>query len=370
MAAMFLVAAGAGFAIRSIPLGAGSALEKAPEKPVRRTAVSARGRIQPVSEVIEIAAPPNDRIESIAVVEGDEVEKDALLARVESWGERLRDRDRIASVLSEARTRLAAETGLGAARAAEARNRVDRAEKLAPHDIASQEALVRIAEATLDFARGQQKRQTDLIDGKTGTIEEGERRKLAVRQAEEDLARARTALERLRSSTALERDLAREQLATVLASTERARAEITVDSTLRELALAEERLRLTELRAPCPGRILKVIAHPGESTGARAILRMADMRQMVVIAEIYETDARFVALGARARVTSPALPAELTGTVDRIGRVVARNAVMDIDPAADADARVVETRVRLESPDVASRFVNLQVTVHVPVDER
>ncbi len=113
-----------------------------------------------------------------------------------------------------------------------------------------------------------------------------------------------------------------------------------------------------------------MIAHPGESTGARAILRMADTRQMVVIAEIYETDARFLALGARARVTSPALPAELEGGVDRIGRIVARNAVMDIDPAADADARVVESRVRLDSPEVASRFVGLQVTVHVATGER
>ena len=40
-----------------------------------------------------------------------------------------------------------------------------------------------------------------------------------------------------------------------------------------------------------------------------------------------------------------------------------KNDVLSIDPRADTDSRVVETRVRLEDPATAARLIYLQVTI-------
>jgi HlyD family secretion protein len=116
---------------------------------------------------------------------------------------------------------------------------------------------------------------------------------------------------------------------------------------------------------------LKISAVPGEATGpTQPILQLADTATMTVVAEVYETDvkqlrARCQAGRVRARVASRALPQELTGIVvpERIGTVISRNTVLDVDPTADADRRVFEVPVTLDQPAVAAQYVNLQVQV-------
>jgi HlyD family secretion protein len=73
----------------------------------------------------------------------------------------------------------------------------------------------------------------------------------------------------------------------------------------------------------------------------------------------------------KATIRSRALPKELSGTVSRVGRLIARNTVLDIDPTADADRRVFEVVVTLDgdSNAVAGQFLNLQVQVFFTVGE-
>jgi HlyD family secretion protein len=365
---LLLVAAGAGFGARGLLAPSRSSADvPSLAFATKRATVAARGRIQPVAEVLEVAAPANDRIERVLVSEGDAVVKDAPLALLESHAERLLERDRVATVLSETLTRLATETALGEANVAEAKLRIERAETLSPLQVDSEQAAVRAAEATLRFARQQLDRHAHLREGQVGTPEAYEQKVLAVDDGEASLARARDLLGHAEATRGLDLRLARAQLATAEASLERARGQVPANSLRCELSLAEERLRRTEVRAPSEGRILKVLSHAGEASGARPLLRMGDVRRMAVIAEVYETDARFVSVGQKARITSPALPAELAGVVDRVGTIVARNAVLETDPAADADARVVEVRVRIDDGGVAARFVNLQCIVRLSV---
>jgi HlyD family secretion protein len=70
-----------------------------------------------------------------------------------------------------------------------------------------------------------------------------------------------------------------------------------------------------------------------------------------------------VAVGQRARVTSPALPRELLGTVERIGLQVGRLASLGTDPNARSDARVLEVEIRLDDSTDAARFTDLEVEV-------
>ena len=72
-----------------------------------------------------------------------------------------------------------------------------------------------------------------------------------------------------------------------------------------------------------------------------------------------------VAVGQAATVSSAALSAPLRGTVERIALSVAKQDVLDTDPVARTDARVVEVYIRIhDGPDV-SALTNLQVRVEI-----
>jgi HlyD family secretion protein len=88
---------------------------------------------------------------------------------------------------------------------------------------------------------------------------------------------------------------------------------------------------------------------------------------MCAVAEIYETDVRYLRVGDHATITSPALPSALKGTVDRIGYKIGKQDVLATDPAARTDARVVEVRIRLDDSETAANFTFLQVNVVVDV---
>lgn len=129
------------------------------------------------------------------------------------------------------------------------------------------------------------------------------------------------------------------------------------------LKRAQADLSRTEIRAPSNGRIIEILARPGELVTARGALEMARVDRMYAIAEVYETDVRRVRAGQVATVTSPALDTTLTGTVERVRQKVQKNGEIDTDPAAHKDARIVEVEVLLDDPQPAAGLTNLQVVV-------
>ena len=86
---------------------------------------------------------------------------------------------------------------------------------------------------------------------------------------------------------------------------------------------------------------------------------------MYAIAEVYETDIVRVKVGQRAKVTSPAFPEPLEGTVERIGLKVGKMDVLGTDPAAKTDARVIEVEVRLDDSEAAACQTNLSVEIAI-----
>ena len=138
---------------------------------------------------------------------------------------------------------------------------------------------------------------------------------------------------------------------------------VQIESLTKNLALADVRLERTILRAPRAGRVFKVKSRPGERVDQKPILQLGDTRVMYAVTEVYETDVLSVQRGQQAHIYSAALPKTVRGVVERVGNTVAKNDILNVDPAADADARVVEVWVRLESAELAGRLTNLQVDV-------
>jgi len=142
-------------------------------------------------------------------------------------------------------------------------------------------------------------------------------------------------------------------------------AEMKVKVAKARLAAAEAELALSEVRAPIAGQVLSLHVRQGERVGADGILELGRTQEMYAIAEVYETDIGRVAAGQRARITSPALAAELTGVVERIGLMVAKMDVLGTDPVAKTDARVVEVDVRIDEGQDVGALTYLQVKVEI-----
>lgn len=147
-----------------------------------------------------------------------------------------------------------------------------------------------------------------------------------------------------------------------------ARSAIQVAESGIKVAAAQLQTQLAELdrayvRAPSPGRVLAINTYPGEQIRLNGILEMGRVDRMYAIAEVYETDVGRLRVGQRATVSSPALPAALTGAVESIRPLVRKQDEIGTDPAARKDARIVEVDVLLDESDTAAGLTNLQVDV-------
>ncbi|MBD1868659.1 HlyD family efflux transporter periplasmic adaptor subunit [Cyanobacteria bacterium FACHB-471] len=366
-----LVLLGTGFlAVRMFQQSAQQAAIEETAPAPRQVTVAALGRLEPEGEVVNVSGPQGDRISELLVAEGDYVRQGEILAYLESHEERLAERNYAASQLAEAQTRLAAEAQYGTAQVEEARTRLGQIDRPQSLEIEAQQATVRQLEAELDLAETDLERSRSLRAEGAISQQELDQQFTEVRRSQEELNNARASLVRLETARTRDLENARAQVQSTQAESTRSQAQIEVDSAARNLELANASLDRTVIRAPSDGEVLQIITQTGEAIAETGILEMGDTRQMYVVAEVYETDVGLVELGQKATITSRngAFDETLTGTVERIGTQIFKNDVLDDDPAANADARVVEVKIRLDQSEPVARLTNLQVDVRIDVD--
>ena len=130
--------------------------------------------------------------------------------------------------------------------------------------------------------------------------------------------------------------------------------------------IAREELKQSTLLAPIDGTILRIRTRPGERVDSRGVLELADLSQMDIVAEIYERDMPYIAIGQKAEIMIPGFSESLHGIVRKLGYQVLKNDLNDTDPLADRDARIVENRISLPDSDAEK----LQHLLYMKVDVR
>jgi RND family efflux transporter MFP subunit len=100
------------------------------------------------------------------------------------------------------------------------------------------------------------------------------------------------------------------------------------------------------LAAPVSGTVVSRAVNPGEVVEAnRELLRVADLSDVWVVAQVFERDLARVRIGSGATVTSDAYP----------GRVF-RGRVAFVDPQLDASTRTAQVRVEIANPSQALKL--------------
>lgn len=381
------------------PVGETAPPEVKEAAPVVRK-VTALGRLEPQTEVINLSAPvalSTDRVAQLLVQQGDRVKAGQVIAILDS-------RDRLSVALEEAKQKVqVAQARLDQVKAGAKEGEIAAQqatiERLAAQwegDKKAQEATIARLEAQLLGERKAQEATIARLQAEFKNAEaEYQRYQQLYQQGAESMSRldskrltsatsreqlneakanlnriestgagqlseARTTLKRIEETGAKQLSEARatlNKIAQVRPVDVRA-AQVEVGSAIAAVKRAQTELNQAYVRSPAAGQILKIHTRPGEKISDSGIADLGETAQMVAVAEVYQTDIGKIKLGQQAVVTSQAFPGELQGTVSEIGLQVSRQNVFSNTPGENLDRRVVEVKIRL-TPEDSKRVAGL-----------
>jgi len=294
-------------------------------------AVTALGRVTPGRAVISVAAEPGSRVMKLEVTEGQKVKAGDVLAYLDTYPVRLAERDAANVAKEEAWERNETETAYA-------------------HGVVDQNTeAVQLLEVAVDHERKELARTEAMFSTHTVQQKQLDDQKYLLQSREAELAKTRAELRSAEAGLA------------------RIRSTVGLRSAEARLKAAEAQLELATIRAPIDGEILKVHTYPGERIGNDPILRMGNTNDMHVIAEVHETDIRNVRVGQPATITSEALAEPVHGVVEEVGALIFKNDVLDLDPRATKDTRIIEVRIKLDKSEAVSRLTYLEVSTRIDV---
>lgn len=277
--------------------------------------ISALGRIEPEHGIIRVASPSTPQaaygavLSALRVAEGDDVEQGQLLAVADTAAV-------MEAVVNEARMNV----------------------ELAEREVVSARSMAAATCTRADVSEREAERRASLHEqGLAG-------------EEEADSARGEADAKKASCNTA---------------STAIQLTETRVKVAQSHLARVEAERRRAYIRAPVSGRVLEVLVQPGELMGEAGVLELARVDHMHAIAEVYETDIRFIKMGQKATVRSPAFENDLSGQVKSIRQKVQKQDEIGTDPAARKDARIIEVVIELDDSGPVASLTNLQVDIQI-----
>ena len=268
------------------------------------TKISATGIVEPNFKV-EVKSKASGEVLSFPFLEGDKVEKGALLLELDKSDEK-RNVAKAKADLSKATAKLKkSETALLLQKTKY------------KTDIKTSQSEVISAIASLKESKDKLKRQIELFEQKVVSQESLDTAKTLFEVNQQKLIQAESQLQESKDSI---HDIAMKKNEIELVNTEVQLAEIALDE-------AEERLEETEIFVPLTGVIIEKLVEEGQIiasgisnvNGGTALANIADMSRLFIIADIDETDIGSVKVGHSVTITADAfLDKVFNGRVRRI----------------------------------------------------
>ena len=347
-----------------------------PEPPAASQAprrVSALGRIEPETKIRKVSVSSSlsgDRIEEILVEENQWVKRGQPLAILNSQGTlkaALQEAQELVEVQRSKLAQVKAGAKEGEIRAQE--YKVRSLERQLAGEKLSQDQTVAAKRAAMQEARTEAQRYEQLF--RSGGASELQRDRYRTR-AETSQAELQEAIEtRAATLNRLEADTAGARQTLAQIKEVRPVDVASAESELRKAIAARDRARqeyaYATVRAPQDGRILRLIARPGDKVGDEGLLEMADTSRMVVTAEVYQTDMRWIREGQGATISVDGVDGSMRATVYKVIAQVQRQSIFAGEPGENQDQRVFEVKLRPDPKAIGKYRIgaasNLQVNV-------
>ncbi len=337
--------------------------------------ITALGRLTPRQGVTYIGGPAGEILGKLDVKEGDWVSKGDVVAYLRNHSERQAELAVAQQQLQTAQANLRAESEFEEAQDQAKQQDVNQLPIEQERDIAAQKALVENLRSQRELAVEEARRYETLLKEGAIALSLARQRETASEQANHQLRQAEAQLQQLIAARSRELNNAKTQTSTqqVAANRNLQKVRNEISTAQQNVALAQARLALTEIRSSASGEVLRIITKSGENLGdpnqrsKPGILAIGDTRQMKVVSEIHESNIHRIRVGQRTKIRSrnQAFKKELTGKVIFIGREIFKNNVLNDDPAALMDARVVEVSIQLDESREVAGLTNLQVDVEI-----
>ncbi|ELS00789.1 ABC exporter membrane fusion protein, DevB family [Xenococcus sp. PCC 7305] len=373
---LLIVSLGAVMANWYISQASNPTIEPEPITKLTPIAVTALGRLEPKGEVIKlsVANAQDSRVNELLVEEGDFVQAKQLIATLQGLDQKQAELAEAKQNVRVYRAKLK-QIQAGEAKVAEiAAQKANIARLMAKLRTESIERKAEIADAQAELKNAEinhNRYQALYKDGAVSLSSLDDRQELYKRsQARLDLAQAK-----LQNTVATLREQITQEQAVLdklqeVRPVDLAESQAELDYAIAQVQRIESELEDYYVRVPIDGQILKINTLVGEQVDTReGIVELGRTSQMYAIAEVYETDVSKVKVGQRATVISEhgGFEGTLQGTVDHIGLQIKKQDVLESDPTADKDARVVEVKVHLDSQDSnkVAGLTNLQVRVRI-----
>ena len=333
--------------------------------------VTALGRLEPEGEAIALSAPTSaegNRVDQLLVKEGDRVRKGQAIAILNS-------RDRLQASVMQAQEQVrVAQAKLDQVRAGAKtgeiqaqRSQIAQLEAERVGDLNAQAATVARLEAEVQNAQVEYQRYALLYQNGAVSASQRDSKRLAFTTAQKQLQEAQAARDRTQNSRQQQLNEARATLDRIaeVRPVDVQVAQADVRQALAAVEQAKANLEQASVRSPQDGQILKIYTRPGELISNDGIAEIGRTQQMFAIAEVYQSDIKNIRPGQTAQVSSDSIDSELIGTVEQVGYKVLRQDIVNSDPSANIDGRIVEVKIRLDadSSSKAARLTNQQVKV-------
>ena len=336
----------------------------------RRSTVLAQGRLEPAGGILNLGALPGEQIEKILVQEGDEVGAGDVLAELTSRKFRKIETELSRLQLVEAERRLETEQKAADARQLAAQISLRNAEL----QLAQLEGK-RGGLALLERQLAQGQRDLERLDGllsderteEVVTQQQMEQQRLFVDKLDNDLHQARIDLESAVESAKLAIDAANADLNMASVAAQNVASTIPTGSLQKKSELADQQFAMTQITSPIKATVIRTFLREKELIGNTPIFQLAATDEMVCVAEVYESNLRFIAQGQKVTINSPALPKQITGVVTSKGSVIGSPKLKNPSPLARVDRRTAEVQIKLDADciDTAKQFISLQVNVKI-----
>lgn len=292
------------------------------------------GRIEATE--VDIAAKTAGRVKEILVNEGDFVEKQQLVARMNT--------DSLEAQLAQAKAELA-----------RARSAKDTAVALVLQreaDLAMSNASLVQRNTELDLARKNHQRSQELV----------KQRATSVQQADHDQAQYRNAQALV---AVAEAQVAAVQAGIQAAKSQVAQADASILAAEAVMSHIESELREGELHSPRAGRVQYRVAQPGEVVGnGGKVLSLVDVSDVYMTIFLPESQAGKVALGEQARVIIDAVPQYVIPAEVSYVSSVAQFTPKMVETQDERQKLTFRVKVRID-PDLLKKHME-QVKTGVP----